>query len=598
MTLTEADYGREPVTIVELRQKRCTLTYGVAPCTATGGPKCYQTWGSCRDKNRANITSDGSITWRFIKSQAGIWPLYEESGAHIKTNPIPMLVSVTTSSSSINVASQREGQSPLGTKAGVTVVLQDGPWDDHVGDPYLGDRASVQGNFWAKWRARNLFYGDMRLFVYEGYRGQALADMQRRDYILDKVEGPNANGRVTLVGKDPLRLAALKDAQVPRATDIRLTTAINDTTTAIRVGAFESDLSANFGNTGTRRYAAIGREIILYTGWTLVSAGVYDLTGVVRGVLGTAAAAQSQNSVLQRCARWEGMRLWEISADIIDNHTPIPAGYRDPALWAAEGEDYLFTQFSDLTVPAPKSAERLLGDMCQQGSFSIWWDERRATIPLLANRPPKETPKAVTDQLNILAGSAEVDDDVDAQITRVAILYDPRNPFDLDRPENYRTLRLSIDGEVEAPAAANAVRTLTIFAYGVVQDANAFRLATKILLRYRLIPKYLKLELDAKDREIKLGDVLAVTTAAFVDTEGGIASTLWQVIKAEEHSPGDAFRVELQSYFFLGRFGFIMPSTATDNYASATDQEKATGLYIADDTTGRMPGGDDPYLIQ
>lgn len=598
MTLTEGDYGREPITVVELQQKRCTLTYGTAPCTATGTPKCYQTWGSCRDLNRENITSDGSITWRFVKAQAGIWPLYEESGDDIKTNPIPLLVSVTTSSSSINVASQREGQSPLGVKAGVTVVLQDGPWDDHVGDPYLADRTVVQGNFWAKWRARNLFYSDMRLFVYEGYVGQALGDMQRRDYILDKVQGPDSRGKVTLIGKDPLRLAALKDAQVPRATDIRLQTAINASTTAIRVGAFEADLSANFGNTGSNRYAAIGREIILYTGWSLVSTGVYDLTGVARGALGTVAVAQSANSVLQRCARWEGLRLWEIAADIIDNHTPIPAGYRDNALWLEEGEDYLFTQFSNLTVPAPRGAEQLLGDMCQQGSFSIWWDERRATIPLLANRPPKETPKVVTDQLNILAGSAQVDDDVDAQITRVAIFYDPRNPFDLERPENYRTLRLSIDGEVEAPAAANAVRTLTIFAYAVTQDSNAFRLATKILLRYRLIPKYLSLSLDAKDRTIKLGDVLAVTTAAFVDTEGGIASTLWQVIKNEENSPGDAFLVELQSYFFLGRFGFIMPSTATDDYASATANEKATGLYIADETTGRMPGGDDPYLIQ
>jgi hypothetical protein len=596
MTLTEGDYGREPITIVELQQKWCGLTYGTAPCTATGTPKCYQTWGSCRDRD--NIDTTKTITWRFVKPNAGIWPIYEETSGNIKANPIPMLVSVTTSSSSINVGAQREGQSPLGVKAGVTVVLQDAPWDDHVGDKYLADRATVQGNFWAKWRARNLFYGDMRLFVYEGYVGQALSAMQRRDYILDSVSGPNARGGVTLTGKDPLRLAALKDAQVPRATDIRLESAVTISATAIRVISIEADLSADFGNTGSTRYAAIGREIISYTGWTLVSTGIYDLTGVTRGALDSTAAAQSANSVLQRCARWQGLRLWEIAADVIDNHTPIPAGYRDSAMWTAEGEDYLFTQYTDLTIPAPKSAEKLLGDMCQQGSFSIWWDERQAKIPLLANRPPKETPVEVTDKLNHLAGSAEVDDDVDAQITRVAIYYAPRNPFDLDKPENYRTLRLSIDGDVEAPAAANAVRTLTIFAYAVTQDANAFRLATKILLRYRLIPKYLNLDLDAKDRAIKLGDVLAVTTAAFVDTEGGIASTLWQVIKNDEFNPGDSFRVELQSYFFIGRFGFIMPSTATDDYASATDDEKATGLYLADETTGLMPGGDEPYLIQ
>jgi hypothetical protein len=593
----ESNYGREPVTVVELYQKRCSLTFGSAPCTATGTPKCYQTWLTCRD--RTNIDTDGSITWRFTKPRARIMPIYEESGGHIKTNPIPILESVSTTSSSINLGSQREGQSPLGTKSGVTVSLSETLWDDHVGDPYLADRVALQTRFfWALWRARNAFYTDMMIHVYEGYEGQALADMQRRDYILDGVTGPGGGRGVTLTGKDPLRLTALKDAQFPRATDIRLQVAIDASTTAIRVACTEADLSDDFGNTGSTRYITMGREIISYTGWSLVSTGIYDLTGVSRPALDTTAAAQSENAALQRCGRYEGLRQWEISADLIDNHTRIPSGYRDAAAWGDEGNEYLVTGFTDLTVPTPRGVEKLLGDMCQHGNFSIWWDERERTIPLLANRPPQIPPREITDDLNIIGGTAELTDDVEAQITRVAIYYAPRNPFDLDKPENYRTLRLSIDGFVEAPAAANAVRTLTIYAYSVTRDASAFRLATRLLLRYRLIQKYLNLELDAKDRSIKLGDVLAVTTAAFVETEGGMLSTRWQVIKAEEHRPGDAFRVELQSFFLIGRFGFIMPSTATDDYASATDEEKATGFYIADETTQAMPGGDDPYLIQ
>lgn len=593
----ESNYGREPITVVELYQKRCSLTYGTAPCTATGTPKCYQTWLTCGD--RTNIDTDGSITWRFTKPRARIMPLYEEAGSDIKTNPIPILESVSTTSSAINLGSQREGQSPLGTKAGCTVTLSETLWDDHVGDPYLGDRTDLRTRFfWALWRARNAFYTDMMIYVYEGYEGQALADMQRRDYILDGVTGPGGGRGVTLTGKDPLRLTALKEAQFPRATDIRLSVAIDTATTAIRVACFEADLSADFGNTGSTRYITMGREIISYTGWSLVSTGIYDLTGVSRATLGTTAEAQSANAAMQRCGRYVQLRQWEISADLIDNHTRIPAGYRDATAWGDEGNEYLVTGFTDLTVPSPRGVEKLLGDMCQHGSFSIWWDERERTIPLLSNRPPQVPPREITDDLNIIEGSAGLEDDVESQITRVAIYYAPRNPFDIDRPENYRTLRLSIDGFVEAPAAANSVRTLTIYAYSVTRDASAFRLATRLLLRYRLIQKYLRLELDAKDRDIKLGDVLAVTTAAFVDTEGGMMSTRWQVISAEEHRPGDAFKVELQSFFLIGRFGFIMPSTATDDYASATDDEKATGLYIADETTQAMPNGDEPYLIQ
>lgn len=594
MTGTEADYGREPLVVVELYQPRCGLRFGTAPCTATGKPKCYQTWASCRD--RANIAMSGSITWRFVKPQAGILPLYAEAGEAIETNPIPMLVSTSTSSAEISVGAQREGQSPLGIRASCTVTLQDAPWDDHVGDYYLSSRSGVRGNFWAKWRARNAFYAGMMIRIYEGYRGQALSAMQRRDYILDSVSGPDASGRVTLQGADPLRLAQLKEAQFPRATDIKLVGAIDATTTAITVSALAADLSDTFGNTALK-YLRMGSEIIAYSGATLTS-GSYVLDGVQRGQLGTVAAAQSDGSTCQRVGRYEQMRGWEIAADLLDNHTAIPAGYRDNTQWQDEGLDYSVTQKADRTIASAQAVESLLGELCQQFSFALWWDERQRKIPLLANRAPRETPTVITDKLDILAGSAVTEDDPDAQITRVAIYYNPRSPFDLGKPENYRTLWLTIDGDIEAPAAANTVRTLTIYANWITGDGDATRLAARLLLRYRLIPKYLSIELDAKSRAVKVGDVLDVTTGAWIDVEGNPLVTRWQVIRAEEHRPGDALRLRLQSYEFIGRFGFIMSSTATADYASATADERALGCYLADSTTGLMPGGDVPYLLQ
>lgn len=592
--MSELSYGREPVVIVELFQPRCGLRFGVAPCAATGGPKCYQTWGSCRD--RASIDLSGSITWRFRRPGAGILPMYAEAGEHILTNPIPLLVSVSTTSSAINTGAQRDGQAPLGIRASCTVTLKDGPWDDHVGDFYLTDRAGVQGNFWAKWRARNAFYSGFMLRIYEGYAGQALVDMQRRDYVLESVDGPDASGRVVLMGKDPLRLADVRQAQFPRATDIRLVGDIDAATTAIRVNGFVADLDADFGNTGTRRFLRIGQEIVLYTGRTLVSGSVYDLTGVQRGVLDTVAAAARSDAVCQRVGRYERMRPWEIAGDLIDNHTPIPAGYRDAAAWADEGLDHLVTQIATRTVAAPEPVDRLLGELCQQGNFAIWWDERRRTIPMLANRPPSGDPVVISDRLNVLKGTAQTRDDPEAQISRVAIYYNPRGPFDLDKAETYRTLRLTIDGEIEA--AAGAVRTLTVYAKWITRDTDAVRFAARLLLRYRLPTRYLALELDAKDRAIRIGDVLDVTTGAFVDVEGQALATRWQVVRAEEHRPGDAVRLELQSYFFLGRFGVIMPADATPDYVDATDAEKAVGCYLADAATGLMPNGDPPYLLQ
>jgi len=55
--------------------------------------------------------------------------------------------------------------------------------------------------------------------------------------------------------------------------------------------------------------------------------------------------------------------------------------------------------------------------------------------------------------------------------------------------------------------------------------------------------------------------------------------------------------VEMQSFQFVGKFAVIMESNAPD-YADATEDERLFGAWIADGTTGLMPNGDDPYLIQ
>ena len=137
----ESTYGRKPVVVVELIQPRCSNRFGVSPCTATGTPKCYNCYWTCLDKD--NYDTDGSITWRFSRPQDDVGWLYEETDAdNIKTNAIPLLKSVSTTSSRINLGASRKGESPLGRRATATITFSNGVWDDHVGDYYLADRTA------------------------------------------------------------------------------------------------------------------------------------------------------------------------------------------------------------------------------------------------------------------------------------------------------------------------------------------------------------------------------------------------------------------------------------------------------------------------
>jgi hypothetical protein len=135
----ELTYGRKPVVVVEVIQPRCSNRFGVSPCTATGTPKCFNCYWTCKDRD--NYNTDGSITWRFTRPRDELGWLYEQDDADtIRTNGIPLLMSASSTSSRINPGAARTGESPLGRRATATVTLANGVWDDHVGDFYLSDR--------------------------------------------------------------------------------------------------------------------------------------------------------------------------------------------------------------------------------------------------------------------------------------------------------------------------------------------------------------------------------------------------------------------------------------------------------------------------
>ena len=594
---------REPLTIVELEQPRCALRHGVAPCTATGR-ECFQTYWTCGD--RENYDPTGSIRWRFAMPEAGVLPLYERDGEHIATNPIYCLRSVSTTSSRINLGAMRTGESPFGVRGSVTVNLTDVQWDDHVGDFYRLDRPEpVRAGFWALWKARNRdpFRGKLMLRVYEGFRGQALSEMQLRAYVVRDVTGPDASGAVTIRGDDPLQLADRQRAMFPRATDIRLVGDVAAGAGPVRVlcgqcapGA--GALSADFGNTGSQRYLRIGREILGYTGWTDEGAGEYLLTGVTRGTLGTQTAAHQRGDGCQRVGRYENITMAAVVEDLLKHHTEIPNQYINAGGQWGQERPWLRARTS-ATIPDPEPVETLIGELCRDGGFVIWWDERQQTIPILTLRPPQEAPRLLTDGLNILAGSAQLREAPDDRLTRVAVFYGQVDPTErLDAQANYRVRRIRVDGEVEGPAADGTIRERQIFSRWIRTDTNAFLVAAAQLQRYRITPEYLTAGLAAKDRDLAIGAVVDVETRAILDSLGEPERRRWQVIRAEEVDHGHKVQIEAQAFALEGkRFAVILPNDAPD-YASATEEQRAFGCWLADETTGLMPNGDDPYLLQ
>jgi hypothetical protein len=596
--MSESAYNRRPVKVLELRQPRCALRFGVSPCTATAalGTRCYNTRTTCLDPDNYDATG-AFISWRFTTVDSFVPDLYAEAGEHIRTNAIPCLVDVRTQPTRVNVAAARDGQSPFGVRSTLDATMQDIAWDDHVGDFYAAERSNAQPRtFWAAWRARNAFTSQMTLRLYEGYEGQALEAMQSRLFVLDKIEGPDASGRVRLHGVDPLQLSDRRRALFPRATRVRLVGDIDATATVITVTAAQADLDDAFGNTGSTRYLRAGDEIVSYTGFT-AAGDDWTLTGVTRGALNTEAQDHTNNANFQRVGHYVNLPLWSIAYDLLTNHTrvttctgcPAASSFIDQAQWDSEGGRWLPVFVGTGTVTEPTPVADLIGELSQQGQFSVWWDERTQRVPLLAIRPPEGDPALLNDRDHIMPG-ATVKDEPEGRYTRVLMYYQRRNPTrSLDDVGNYERAELRADVEFEAPELGGDVRTKVIFSRWHTSLVAASQFVGRFLVSTKQTPRYLTISLDAKDRALTIGNIAEVTTRTIVDTQGSPTSTLWQVISENETRPGETIVYDLQTYGFLGRFG-VYRADGSPNYGAATDEQKKEGSWYAANN-GRLGDG-------
>ncbi len=94
---------------------------------------------------------------------------------------LPLLVDVETASTRINPGGGSRDRGVLGDRASVDIGFKDAPGSGRVVDKYRTERISGtaqtdesgyepldRGSFWAKWRARNLFFQNRRVRVLEG----------------------------------------------------------------------------------------------------------------------------------------------------------------------------------------------------------------------------------------------------------------------------------------------------------------------------------------------------------------------------------------------------------------------------------------------
>lgn len=461
---------------IEIDLPVCSLTYGQSPCTAavgvTGERKCYNTRKTCQDIANYDETTN---VLRLSESSLNLSP---------DIVSIPSVVSVSYTPSRLML-----GES-LGARSTLTIVCRDHPFSDTgpAGDKYRADRdfdPSHQGSFWGKFRARYPFLRGKTLRWLIARNGQPLSAMERRGFVIDRIEGPSSDGKVNIVAKDPLTLLDDKRAQAPR-----LSRGIIANAGGINAGATSLTLApAGMGNLEypASGIAAIGgREIVTFT-------RTNDVMTIVRGQFNTEAVAHDTDDRVQICLRYNGVDPGDIIRDLMINYSNIPSSFINQSDWNAETDEFLGRVYTAL-IAEPTSVVTLINEILEQAAMTVWWDEIARQIRLQVLRSVSAQFKY--DDNIMMEGSFNISDQPDKRVSQAWTYFGQINPLERqDDPKNYRNTLLSVRLESEENHGTPAIKS--IYSRWITQFGRtaAERLNNLILARYGEPPRMLSMRL-------------------------------------------------------------------------------------------------------
>jgi hypothetical protein len=568
---------KHPLQIVEIQQPLCSRVFGTSPCLATGD-KCYNTDFTCKFREALDLSD--SLSLYFVMDMAYEW--YDAADAFQPSTAIPSLVGVRTAPTVLNVASGSRNRSPLGNRAVCNVRIKDHPWNDIDVDPYLADRSfdpTTRGTFWGKWLARNPFHEGYTLNVYEGELGQALSEMSKRQYIIDKIDF--GRDGVSITAKDILSNITGQKRLAPSLSTGVLTADIDAAVTTITAaGALLEDYPA----TG---WVRVGNEIMSYTARALVGDDV-QFTGITRGALDTEAATHRQNERVQRVLAWENIEFQDIIYELLTEWGGIPTSFIDKADWDQERADWrgVFSFTAYITQPTP--VEDLVSEVCLQAVSNIWWDEREQLIILRALRPTT-VENLLTQDADIKAGSFAIKELPEERVSQVFVYYNLRNPtLSITDPANYENAEVRIDvGKQIQYGGEPVVRQL--FCRFIPTQLIAGNLASSYLNRFKDVRREVTFSL-ANDELLWTGDNVSILHFLDQDTTGLPRRQNWLIIEASVDSVGSTYRFVAEDNNSAGVLWVWQSDDVPADWDAATpEQREELPFWLNDD--GTDPGG-------
>lgn len=557
-----ASFTRAVQWLVEIDLDRCDNDYTSAPCTASDagdGSRCHYTFPTCQDPaNFAKVTK----TYRFCLRDTP-WP-------DTATAVFPLL------SDFVSIPQQIDARKLFTYPERISLKF----YRDFTPPVTDADKAlyntSAVGEFWRNLFTRSRNYPGRPLRVKRGFNasGFVLADFEQvgPEYLITQVT--YKNDMVVVEAESPLR--ELNKRQLPfEVSDDNVLTAAVDasvTTWAVTDGAEFPD-PADY--TRNDVYVECENEIARVT-----SKSGNNLT-VVRGAFGTTAASHAISTEVKHVA------CFGTQAGLASNAVEV---MQDLLEWAGVAAadvdtsafDSLKAQFfpSDDTlrvVRRQKTIAKLIQQMREIRSIVLFMNASGQFSAAVLG--PNLSSASLNDD-SFLIDSVSVYEDDEERRTRVVVWYDPVED-NAEDPEDFAKAVAVVNAGLEGANYFNDTRQQTFLDLWLDPSftlAKIRNLSRRLITRTGYGVRYVEFDLDVKDGTLNVGEMRTCQSKDITGINGEqIAMPVLVTEKKERSRAVNRYKGVDTNY--SGRFFRIGPDTMTDDYDSATEEDKQYGYW-------------------
>tara|TARA_R100000951_G_scaffold23528_1_gene19714 strand:- start:2573 stop:4345 length:1773 start_codon:yes stop_codon:yes gene_type:complete len=573
---------------VEIITRRCSLTYGSAPCTASlnDASACFKTrnvLNDCQDVPNIDLEN-----FSYFFCDADQTKAIE--------NHRPLLKNVSIAASKIP---PRGGMASV-SKAKFTFI--DEPDTDIETDDNIVDRSYIareQGTFWGKFKARNSFLQGQEIrYKVSFYNSNGQLDTLSQKWQIESISWPNKNGEVTITAKDPLNLTDALNAKCPPVSRVKLFSALSTAANHIFL-----DSVVGIKSPDLLTILRIGDELCEVDGSTYApqpdGSIKLNFTQNGRGILGTTHAAHAVGATVQEVARFDAMSVDAALAKIFNTYTDVTSLQLDTTGWAAQVAAWRSSNLLTNYISEPTDIKTLVSQVCDQNQVMMWYEPRTVKIKLKAVAPELGTLKSVTDANDIW--DLQVQEDDTLRLNSVSMYLNPRSWIGGNKASDFEDVAVSLD-------------TLYYDLYGQPKERNLFSRwissspvalsTTGVLInRFRASPFRIKFKMgydNLNSTRLNTGDNFKLSSRQFQDGTGAPYAPEFICISTK-YDKDMNLNVEAVAYsYFAGNNAAIGASSFDgQDYSTyiAANPENGGVLAWISQADGTMVNGDDAYYI-